>query len=155
MNHEIINALLFKAHDKELSPDTLAQIQEHLTSCSQCRTEVEEWDKLSSALHKIPASKAPAHFTNAVMARLENEEIKTTSPWTWNFNFNFRFPSLTLAAAAIVMAFVLVPQLRQPEKPTVITTQEPEFSSELMEISFVPHAEDESNLGTKIEEYFL
>jgi len=153
MDHQTAKDLIWDAYDKELPPLVVSQIKEHLKACDACRTQWEEWSKLSSSLLKKPAISTPPHFTEDIMARICEE--MAPAPLPWKFHWNFRIPSLALAGAALLAALIVIPRVHQPATPAAVAQSEPEFSSELMEISFIPHAEDESNLGTQIEEYFL
>ena len=54
MEHEYIKDLLSAYHDRELSPEQTAVVEEHLGSCAECRAELDHF----KALDRIVAEKS-------------------------------------------------------------------------------------------------
>ncbi len=57
--------------DGGLSPREEAVVREHLSGCSHCQSELEEWSLLFSELEGLPQVEPDPGFTRAVMSRIE------------------------------------------------------------------------------------
>lgn len=53
-----------------LSPEKAAELEEHLSECSCCQQELEEWHRLEARLRAFPLAAEPAGFKAAVMSRV-------------------------------------------------------------------------------------
>lgn len=66
-----------EAYVEEALPDAeRAVLESHLEGCGRCRTEVEEWRALFTALETLPAFEPASGFTERVMA-----QVRLPVPW--------------------------------------------------------------------------
>lgn len=66
-----------EAYVEEALPDAeRAVLESHLQGCGRCRTEVEEWRALFTALEGLPAFQPASGFTERVMA-----QVRLPAPW--------------------------------------------------------------------------
>ncbi len=75
MDHEAIQELLSSYVDGDLSPEQRRLVEEHLERCAACREDLHLLRETLDALHDLPDLRAPAGFTEAVLARLGEEPV--------------------------------------------------------------------------------
>lgn len=80
MNHEELKSKLFDYYDGALIKEEEQEISLHLSECSQCQAEIEQWEKLKEALFKQEIPPLPAHFAENVMAKIHNMPAPNTYP---------------------------------------------------------------------------
>lgn len=71
MGCEQARVRMMQAIDGELTPEELAEVEEHVLHCPGCREEWEQLQSLERLLRQAPTSAPPAGFTGRVMARID------------------------------------------------------------------------------------
>ncbi|WP_419882676.1 zf-HC2 domain-containing protein [Peribacillus sp. B-H-3] len=84
--------------DEEISDEREGQLREHLQTCSECRLHFHELKKAEALVQGLPSRRAPAHFTDRVMANLPKEK-KNAGARRWLKNH----PFITAASLFILL----------------------------------------------------
>src|SRR4249919_2273351 len=69
--HEVLRELLGAYADRELPPETVAQIDAHLVGCAECRRGLEVHDSLRARLAVEPPAAASPAFRSRISAAID------------------------------------------------------------------------------------
>jgi hypothetical protein len=107
-----------------------------------------DWENLAKMAFPKPDVKGSEAFVQRVMARIEEEEAKS-------FWRHFAWPQWTLAGAGALAlgAFFLLPSHQPTPKP--ISHETTLVAHSFSEWDLLEPSEDQTTIGTTIEEYFL
>ena len=116
MNHDEISELLHAYCDGELDLINAREVEQHLRSCSECRTMEEQIRALRAALtNDEPAYRAPARLRRNVRAALRREAKKETPGLAF-------WPAFATSAAfaALVLGFLLFQTNRTSHERAIV-----------------------------------
>lgn len=105
---------LFSSYwDEELSPDTTAQLEEHLRSCVVCRREYTAFEQALGAASALPKEVAPPGFVAGVVKRVHK---RSRGKFFDGRNMLDRLPYelFSLVMLGLILAIYLILQLGQP-----------------------------------------
>jgi len=71
--HTEIRDLLTLAAAGALNADEQQRVEKHLRECTACKAEFESWQKLTTALSKLPTPEAPAGLVERTRRQLANQ----------------------------------------------------------------------------------
>jgi len=129
MNCQKIIKLLNPYVDQVLDAESTQTVEEHLKSCPTCHEEYLKLKQVVSALNSISPQSAPVDFTQNIMAKISQEEVKIKTSWIDNFRkrihiprFSFRLVGVTATAALIVFfAFNFI--FNTPSTPSLCSSE--------------------------------
>jgi anti-sigma factor RsiW len=87
--------------DGELTPDEMVEVDRHLTTCPDCRSELDALTANRRLLGRLRQPEPPIGFAEAMAARLDR-----VPRWRWPA---WPRPALAFAGAALVMVLIAVP----------------------------------------------
>jgi anti-sigma factor RsiW len=148
MSHDLPIEMLFSYRDQELTPAERETVQCHLAQCLTCQKALNEIETQSAFFQPFREAQAPLGFTSKVMTRLQNEP-KSLRHW-WNALWVKPAFGRWAMASGLVLATALT--LWMPRNPKIQSMETTNVSIYFSESNTV---EDDVQLGTKIEEYFL
>ncbi len=94
--------------DGKLPPETAAEIEAHLNSCSNCQKEYRSWKDLFQALNSIPVESPSPDFTARVMEQIGKAEPAVGQSWWEKVHHIITIPRVSLKwAAALGTAMVV------------------------------------------------
>ena len=107
MDHAWLQERLFEFHDGQLAPAPKALVEEHLSACADCRTELAAWRRTAQAFVQPLRVEPSEAFVRGVMTgiRTLDEETATVQPF---WPMRWAFPALTLSMAGFAAAFLYV-----------------------------------------------
>ncbi len=70
MNHDDADKKLPAYHDGELAPDEAERVEHHLSSCSDCRDNLADLQRLAAIVAPLVSIEDTEQFVQCVMARL-------------------------------------------------------------------------------------
>ena len=100
-----------------LEPEEAVEIRRHLASCSDCRNELEELEKINQVLKAAPPPiDPPDHLKDEILSRVRGEKPPSSRK-------NLRFIPPAVAAAALLVVTTLGIFFSLQEKPPVAVVQ--------------------------------
>ena len=127
MNHEQAHPKLAPFYDRTLPETERRLVAYHVDACAECRSELEEWGKISRVLAQGKEVRVPENFSRAVMARLPRQEA--SRGW-FSFKDIFAVPrwqvAVTLAALCTVSVYFTLNQWieNRDANPVLLAYQE-------------------------------
>ncbi len=116
MNHELMQEKIWTLDDPELSLQERQEIEQHLTSCSDCAGKIAQLNSLQSRLKDFKLNENPA-FTFKVMERLHE---KTGGKLSQGSLLGF-IPKWILPALGYGFAFFLMWSAIETRQPWITT----------------------------------
>ena len=124
MNCSVCRGQLSPYLEEELSPEQRGAVEQHLSACAACTTELKALQEMVKGLKELPEPMAPSEFRQKVWQRIE-----AASPWV-RFRqrvlepWYFKVPAGALATAAVVLLAVQVTRHTAPALNKQMVTQE-------------------------------
>ena len=70
MNHDQIKSKLYEFSDTAITQAEALEVSEHLQSCHECQTELEQWKKISRTLFRPHDFQVPINFSERIMNQI-------------------------------------------------------------------------------------
>jgi hypothetical protein len=133
MNCQKIKKLLNPYIDQALDTGTAQQVDKHLKSCLACRKEYLELNNIVSAINSVSPQSAPADFTQKIMAKISQKEIKIQFSWMDRIKKRISIPRLSFrlvgaATIAVVTVFFAFTFMFNTPDTSLICSAEVQFS---------------------------
>jgi anti-sigma-K factor RskA len=111
-----------------MEPEEAAEVQRHIASCSSCRNELEELEKVNRALQAAPPLEdPPSHLKEEILSQVRAEELSSSDeaagPSGGYRSTYLRFVIARVAAAALVAMAAIGIVFGLREEPPVATIQ--------------------------------
>ena len=124
MNYSICREQLSPYLEEELSPEQRGAVEQHLSACAACTTELRALQGMVKGLKELPEPMAPSEFRQKVWQRIE-----AASPWVRFLQqvlepWYFKVPAGALATAAVVLLAVQVTRHTAPALNKQMVSQE-------------------------------
>jgi anti-sigma factor RsiW len=148
MSHDLPIEKLFAYRDQELTPAEQETVQLHLAQCPTCQESLNEIEAQGALFQTFREAQAPLGFTNRVMDRLQSEPTPFRRWWN-SLWVKPAFGRWALASGLVLATALTLWMPRNPKIQPVDTTNISIYFSDANTL------EDDVQLGTKIEEYFL
>jgi anti-sigma factor RsiW len=113
VDHARATELFSSYWDKELPPNELGALEEHLKSCVVCRREYETFEKTVSALGTLHRFTAPPDFAEGVHARIRKRS-KGRFFTARRMAERIPYEVFSLVMLGLILAIYIVLQLSQP-----------------------------------------
>src|SRR5262249_40942409 len=101
-----IHPLLPLYREGGLTPKEKVQVEKHLESCQEARTELEQLELISKALLKLPEPSIPPDLHGKILTHLGRQGMSFPKP-----QIHWLKPLWAVAAAAIVMVIYFNPSM--------------------------------------------
>ena len=131
-----MDALFARYFDGELNDREAREFLEAIAVDPRLEKELRDFERVLALGKALPFPKAPAGFTERVMARISREEKRETVPERKLFRlpvFGIRWAGVAVAAAAIVLAYIggVYTARNRPVTPaTTVTDISPGFANQ-------------------------
>lgn len=159
MSHDRLKELVFLSTDGELNPAERAETEKHLSECTECRSALAVWQKTAAVLFTPAQCASSDKFVDAVMRRIKSEPpagiVNRLRGIVAGWREAFPFPRLALAGAGTAAMIVSVFFFTQSTHTVNMSEDEATFVSDLLEGPIPSADNDNADLGTAIEDYFL
>lgn len=138
--------------DKELPPAEQEILGQHLTQCPACQEIWAETEAQSAIFNAFREAQAPPHFTEKVMTKIQAEPTLFARVWNalWPKPAFARWTLASGLALATALTLWLPPRATPPQQ----LSSHPQTSLSIY-LADTTTAEEELQLGTTIEAYFL
>ena len=108
--------------DNRLPRDQEAAVEQHVSECADCQTELDQLQRTVNAVSELDRQEAPAGFSDGVMAAIrEQESVETAEAETDQSKVISLVPLFSGVAAAFLIAlgiaYVLGPGMRRAAEP--------------------------------------
>ena len=146
MNHFELQEKLFDWHDGQLSAAQAAEVSAHLSSCSECRMQLDDWKQTAQTfLIPLKMENSPA-FTQNVMRKIRNSQTTETQERP-QFFARWAFPALALSVGSFAAVLLYVAQPTAASADGLFLTDSQATPSEWVSSL----AKDDQILGSVVE----
>jgi len=146
--------------DDMLKSEQKRHIDEHLSSCEQCRLVLAELKQTRKIVQNLEEVEPPPLFTQKIMHRIrEDAEPKRTFLQRLFYPLHIKIPMEALATCLIVVLALFiykntgldVKTIREPEETTVVSPQLQEQGSDEKTITALPGREKDNQPGASLK----